>query len=143
VNQIQAASANITELTTSRYLLFPDINVCYADNSTKTQEGGQEPVVKTSPPVPAGQSGTVTVYYNLKSNKSGYNAYARIYRNGVQVTNFYTESQSFVTRTANITVSPGDVLTLEFNTHSGSSATNSLFEIRAIPMPGNVNWIAW
>ena len=142
VNQIQAASANLAEITTSQYTLVPDPCVCYADNSTKTYEGGQSAVVKTSPPVPAGQSGTVAVHFNLKSNKSDY-VYASIYRNGDHVTGFYTKSESFEIRTANITVSPGDVLTLALRTNTGAQATNSLFEIRAIPLPANVNWIAW
>ena len=142
VNQIQAASANLAEITTSQYTLVPDPCVCYADNSTKTYEGGQSAVVKTSPPVPAGQSGTVAVHFNLKSNKSD-NVYASIYRNGDYVGGFITKSESFEIRTANITVSPGDVLTLALRTNTGAQATNSLFEIRAIPLPANVNWIAW
>ena len=143
VNQIQAASANITEITTSRYSLLPDSNVCYADNSTKEVGDYQETVVKTSPPVPAGHSGTVTVYYNLKSGYSPYHAYARIRRNGVLVDDFNTGSLTFVTRSVNITVSPGDVLTLAIYVQTSNIATNSLFEIRAITLPGIVNSIAW
>ena len=143
VNQIQAASADITEITTSRYSLLPDSTLCYADNSTKEGRTNQETVVKTSPPVPAGRSGTVTVYYNLKSNYSTHNAIVRIRRNGDLIEQYYTDSTGFDTRSVNITVSPGDVITLGLYAQTGNIATNSLFEIRAITLPGIVNSIAW
>jgi hypothetical protein len=143
VNQFQAASADLTAITTSRYTLVPDPCVCYADNSTIENQSYDEPVVKTAPPVPAGQSGTVTVHCNLKSSSSSKNAYVRINRNGVQVAYFATKSTSFELQSANVTVSPGDVLSLLLNAQANATATNSLFEIRAIPLPGIVNSFTW
>ena len=144
VNQFQAASADLTAITTSRYTLVPDPCVCYADNSTKEQTGYKKTVVKTAPPVPAGQSGTVTVHCNLKSSSiQSRNAYIDINRNGVQVAHFATSSTSFELRTANVTVSPGDVISLVLYAADNVTATNSLFEIRAIALPGIVNSFTW
>ena len=143
VNQFQAASADLTAITTSRYTLVPDPCVCYADNTTIEKTGYDEPVVKTAPPVPAGQSGTVTVHCNLKSSSSSRYAYIDINRNGVHVAHFATSSTSFELRSVNVTVSPGDVLSLLLSAQSNATATNSLFEIRAITLPGIVNSFTW
>ena len=144
VNQFQAASADLTAITTSRYTLVPDPCVCYADNTTKEQTGYIKTVVKTAPPVPAGQSGTVTVHCNLKSSSiKSRNAYIDINRNGVPVAYFATSSTSFELRSANITVSPGDVISLVLYAADNVTATNSLFEIRAIKLPGIVNSFTW
>ena len=144
VNQFQAASADLTAITTSRYTLVPDPCVCYADNTTKEQKDYIKTVVKTAPPVPAGQSGTVTVHCNLKSSSTqSRNAYIDINRNGVPVAYFATSSTSFELRSANITVSPGDVISMVLYAADNVTATNSLFEIRAIALPGIVNSFTW
>ena len=144
VNQFQAASADLTAITTSRYTLVPDPCVCYADNTTKEQTGYIKTVVKTAPPVPAGQSGTVTVHCNLKSSSiHSKNAYIDINRNGVQVAILSTSSTSFELLSANITVSPGDVISMVLYAADNVTATNSLFEIRAIMLPGIVNSFTW
>ena len=144
VNQFQAASADLTAITTSRYTLVPDPCVCYADNTTKEQKDYIKTVVKTAPPVPAGQSGTVTVHCNLKSSSiQSRNAYIDINRNGVPVAYFATSSTSFELRSANVTVSPGDVISMVLYAQDNVTATNSLFEIRAIMLPGIVNSFTW
>ena len=143
VNQFQAASANLTTITTSRYTLFPD-TICYADNTEVAQAASPSGlIVKTAPPVPARRYGTVTVYYNQRTSSTSYPTVFHIYKNGVSVHSTSTSSTSYVDYVTNVNVAPGDVLALAFVTTSGETAYNSRFEIRAITLPGIVNSITW
>jgi len=145
VNQIQAASANITEITTSRYSLLPDSTLCYADNTEVSREGGTPTIVKTAPPVPAGRYGTVTVYFNLKTTQSAsrYAAHLQIHKNGVSVYSTRTDSYYYVDYATNINVAPGDVLALALFAEPYVTATNTRFEIHAITLPGIINSLRW
>ena len=144
VNQIQAASANLAEITTSRYSLLPDSTLCYADNTEVSQTGTDFRIVKTAPPVPAGRYGTVTVYCNLRSDTTARSAYRGIYKNGERVFFVGTNSRYNVNYAPNINVAPGDVLTLGLTADvSWNIATNTQFEIRAITLPGIMNSLRW
>src|SRR5690606_9402015 len=66
--------------------------------------------------------GTIRYHVQYSSNNSNYTIHVRILLNGSQIRQVSTSSTSWQTATGNITVSPGDIVTIQKRTDLGGAA---------------------
>lgn len=113
------------------YLMFPDVvlssgNLDYDD--WRVQDENRSVVVRILLP------GTIRYHVEYRSGSSSANCYVRILRNGSQIREVSTSSTSWQTTTGNITVNPGDFVTIQKRGNTTSYWRNVRIETNNPPL---------
>ena len=137
VGQLQANS-----ITTATVTLIPEFCIWYQDNEPKTTDSESPALLKTAKAVPAGFSGIVKVYWDVKVSNEGW-VETQLRKNGSVVKSQPMNLGRYLENIDNVAVTPGDVISIAFRAHEGGLAENKKFEIRAIPIPGLVSIDPW